>query len=64
MSDQSKYNSDTLTMTQQRYQADTGVNLDAEIANLQVLQNAYSASARLLSVIQTMFDTLQQAVSH
>jgi flagellar hook-associated protein FlgK len=64
VSDQSKFNSDTLTMTQQRYQSDTGVNLDAEIANLQVLQNAYSASARLLSVIQTMFDTLQQAVSH
>jgi flagellar hook-associated protein 1 FlgK len=64
VSDQSKFNGDTLTMTQQRYQSDTGVNLDAEIANLQVLQNAYSASARLLSVIQTMFDTLQQAVSH
>lgn len=64
VSDQAKLNSDTLTMTQQQYQTSTGVNLDEEIANLQVLQNAYSASARLLSVIQTMFDTLQQAVSH
>lgn len=62
--DQAQLNSDTLTMTQQQYQSSTGVNLDEEIANLQVLQNAYSASARLLTVIQTMFDTLQQAVSH
>ncbi|HVJ41304.1 MAG TPA: flagellar hook-associated protein FlgK [Dongiaceae bacterium] len=64
VSDQAKLNTDTLTMTQQQYQSATGVNLDEEIANLQVLQNAYSASARLLTVIQTMFDTLQQAVSH
>jgi flagellar hook-associated protein 1 FlgK len=64
VSDQAQLNSDTLTMTQQQYQSSTGVNLDEEIANLQVLQNAYSASARLLTVIQTLFDTLQQAVSH
>jgi len=64
VSDQAKLNSDTLAMTQQQYQTSTGVNLDEEIANLQVLQNAYAASARLLNVIQTMFDTLQQAVSH
>ena len=64
VSDQAQLNSDTLTMTQQQYQSSTGVNLDEEIANLQVLQNAYSASARLLSVIQTLYDTLQQAVSH
>jgi len=64
VSDQAQLNSDTLTMTQQQYQSSTGVNLDEEIANLQVLQNAYSASARLLSVIQTLYDTLDQAVSH
>jgi len=64
VSDQAQLNSDTLTMTQQQYQSSTGVNLDEEIANLQVLQNAYAASARLLTVIQTMFDTLQQAVAH
>jgi flagellar hook-associated protein FlgK len=27
-----------------------------------VLQNAYAASARLLTVVQEMFDTLEQAV--
>jgi flagellar hook-associated protein 1 FlgK len=50
-------------MTEQRYQQETGVNLDEELANLQLLQNAYAASARLMTVIQTLFDTLQAAVS-
>jgi flagellar hook-associated protein FlgK len=61
--DSAKLNADTLKMTEQRYQQDTGVNLDEELANLQVLQNAYAASARLITVIQTLFDTLQAAVS-
>jgi flagellar hook-associated protein 1 FlgK len=62
ISDQAKFDSDALDMSTQRYQSDTGVNLDEEIANLQVLQNAYAASARLLTVVQEMFDTLEQAV--
>jgi flagellar hook-associated protein 1 FlgK len=62
VSDQAKFDSDSLNMSTQRYQSDTGVNLDEEIANLQVLQNAYAASARLLTVVQEMFDTLEQAV--
>jgi flagellar hook-associated protein 1 FlgK len=62
ISDQAKFNTDALAMSTQRYQSDTGVNLVEEIANLQVLQNAYAASARLLTVVQEMFDTLEQAV--
>jgi len=62
VSDQAKFDSDSLDMSDQRYQSDTGVNLDEEIANLQVVQNAYAASARLLTVVQEMFDTLQDAV--
>jgi len=62
ISDQAKFDTDALNMSNQRYQSDTGVNLDEEIANLQVLQNAYAASARLLTVVQEMFDTLEQAV--
>ncbi len=62
ISDQAKFDSTALDMSTQRYQSDTGVNLDEEIANLQVLQNAYAASARLLTVVQEMFDTLEQAV--
>jgi flagellar hook-associated protein 1 FlgK len=63
VSDQAQFNSDALSMSTQRYQTDTGVNLDEEIANLQILQNAYAASARLLTVVQDMFDTLEQAVA-
>lgn len=63
VSDSAKLNADTLQMTEQRYQQETGVNLDEELANLQLLQNAYAASARLMTVIQTLFDTLQAAVS-
>ena len=63
VSDQASFNTDALNMSTQRYQADTGVNLDEEIANLQILQNAYAASARLLSVVQQMFDTLESAVA-
>lgn len=63
VSDNAKLNADTLQMTEQRYQQETGVNLDEELANLQLLQNAYAASARLMTVIQTLFDTLQAAVT-
>ncbi len=63
ISDRAKFNSESLSQTEQRYQADVGVNLDEELANLQVLQNAYAASARLLTVVQQLFDTLQAAVS-
>ena len=63
VADQAKFNSESLTQTEKRYQADVGVNLDEELANLQVLQNAYAASARLLTVVQQLFDTLQAAVS-
>jgi flagellar hook-associated protein 1 FlgK len=63
VSDAAKLNADTLQMTEQRHQSETGVNLDEELANLQVLQNAYAASARLITVVQTLFDTLQAAVT-
>lgn len=63
VSDSAELSGETLKMTGQRYLQDTGVNLDEELANLQILQNAYAASARLMTVIQTLFDTLQAAVS-
>jgi flagellar hook-associated protein 1 len=43
---------------QSRLQSETGVNLDQELANLTVYQNAYGASARVISTIQTMYDSL------
>jgi flagellar hook-associated protein 1 FlgK len=36
----------------------SGVNIDEELANTLVFQNAYAASARLVNVVSEMFDTL------
>ena len=39
-----------------------GVNLDEELSNMMIYQQAYNASARIMTVVQQMFDTLLQAV--
>ncbi len=39
-----------------------GVNLDEEMADLIKFEQAYSAAARVINVIQNMFDALDQAV--
>ena len=39
-----------------------GVNLDEELAALIVFEQAYSAAARILSIIQSMFDALERAI--
>ena len=43
---------------QSQYSSQTGVNLDSELSKLIIYQNAYSASARVISTIQTMYDAL------
>jgi len=40
----------------------SGVNLDEELANLIVYQNAYNAAARILSSVQELYDTLLSTV--
>ncbi len=40
----------------------SGVNLDTELANTVIYQNAYTASARVITVANTLFDTLLEAV--
>jgi len=40
-----------------------GVNLDEELADLIVFEQAFSAAARVISVIQEMIDRLEQAVA-
>jgi flagellar hook-associated protein 1 FlgK len=45
---------------QQRFNDESGVNIDQEMSNLLTLQNAYSANARVLTTIKAMFDTLMQ----
>lgn len=43
---------------QDRFDSETGVNIDDEMAKLIVLQNAYAANARLISTIQDLFQIL------
>ena len=43
---------------QAKFQSEAGVNLDEELANMTIFQNAYNASARLVKAVDEMFDTL------
>lgn len=42
----------------QRTQSISGVNVDEELSNMIIYQNAYSSSARMLSVAQELFDEI------
>lgn len=46
------------TSLQDRFDAQTGVNIDDEMSNLLLLQNAYSANARVITTISQLFDVL------
>jgi flagellar hook-associated protein 1 FlgK len=48
---------------QQRFNDQSGVNIDTEMSNLIALQNAYGANARVMSVIQQMMSTLLQVAA-
>ncbi len=56
----SKTSEQTMLMNQQESIA--GVNLDEEMTNLIMFQNAYQASARVLGAAQQMYDTLLSIV--
>jgi flagellar hook-associated protein 1 FlgK len=45
---------------QQRFNDQSGVNIDTEMSNLIALQNAYGANARVMSTIQQMMSMLLQ----
>ncbi|MDP2783731.1 MAG: flagellar hook-associated protein FlgK [Sulfurimicrobium sp.] len=47
-----------VTQSQQAQQSMSGVNLDEEAANLMRYQQAYEASAKLMQIASTLFDTL------
>lgn len=47
-----------LTSLKDRFSQKSGVNLDQEMSSLVSLQTAYAANARVMSVIQEMFDLL------
>jgi len=48
---------------QQRFNDQSGVNIDTEMSNLVALQNAYGANARVMTTIQQMMSTLLQSVT-
>ena len=52
-----------LSSLQQRFNDQSGVNIDTEMSNLIALQNAYSANARVMSVIHQMMSTLLQVAT-
>lgn len=45
----------------QKMQSTSGVNIDTEMANLIALQNSYAANAHVMSVVQSMMNTLLHA---
>ncbi len=46
---------------QQKFNSTSGVNIDTEMSNLIALQNTYAANAHVMSVVQSMMNTLLQA---
>ncbi len=51
---------DRLTEAQTRQTSTSGVNLDEELSNMMMYQQAYSAGARILNVVQQLYTTLMQ----
>lgn len=50
-----------LTALQTRFAERSSVNIDSEMANLLILQQAYGANARVLSTVKEMIDALMNA---
>src|SRR5258708_27640403 len=46
------------------FNSDSGVNIDTELSNLITLQHAYAANARVMSTVQSMFNTLMRSEEH
>lgn len=58
-------NSDNQTVLQgfqERSDAFSGVNVDEELANVQIFQHAYSASARIITTTNELFQTLLDSI--
>ncbi len=49
-----------LNTLQKKMDATSGVDIDTEMASLLALQNAYSANARVMSTVNSMFQSLMQ----
>jgi flagellar hook-associated protein 1 FlgK len=47
---------------QQKFNSTSAVNIDTEMANLIAVQNTYAANAHIMTVVQSMMNSLLQAV--
>lgn len=56
------YKQDIVDQLNVRRESVSGVNLDEELANLMIYQQAYTASARMISLVQEMLDELMNVV--
>ncbi|GBR44541.1 flagellar hook-associated protein FlgK [Neokomagataea tanensis NBRC 106556] len=52
----------TQTSLASQFSSTSGVSVDKEMANVVALQNAYSANAKVISAVQTMFTSLLSAI--
>ena len=52
-----------VTALQQRFNQQSGVNINTELSNLIALQNAYGANARVMATVQQMMSALLQMVA-
>ena len=46
---------------QQKFNSTSAVNMDSEMSNLIQVQNTYAANAHIMSVVQSMMQSLLQA---
>ncbi|MGL4406545.1 MAG: flagellar basal body rod C-terminal domain-containing protein, partial [Notoacmeibacter sp.] len=60
--DKSDFSSIVLQRSTESLAAETGVSLDSEMARLLELERSYSASAKIIAVVDAMYDTLFNAV--
>lgn len=56
------YRQDVSEEVQSRRTSVEGVNLDEELSNMMIFQQAYNASARLMTTVQQMYETLLSVV--
>ena len=51
-----------LNTLQSKMHSSSGVDIDEEMANLLALQSAYAANARVMSAVNSMFQSLLQSI--
>jgi flagellar hook-associated protein 1 len=58
----SEFQNDLVDSLRQKSDSASGVNLDEEVSDLMLYEQAYTASARVVQVLQQMFEALDRAL--